>query len=374
MVAAALKHGVITVMEGRSGTARETRRVLVEDRDGGTAALAAVRALRAAGFEPWVSSAGGYAARSRATAGVGDPGDAVATIAAGPPPGTEVAPACELYVQGLARNGEVVCTCHQRVIRSWHRSPSFSETIEPEVLEELPDFSRLLEWYLNNNFYGNLAYGIDTASKVYFGKPVHDLSLGEAAMLAAIPQNPQLNPIDNWVAARQRQAVVLDAMVSLGSITHDEATDALSKPILIQPVTERYGIIAPHFCDYAVQQSGGRSRIATTLDPRIQSIAEQQVRARVASLRAWGVEQAAVVVIDIRSREVVAMVGSAQFFDPTLHALDLGTGRVARSPRLLGMGGMTLAVPDRNLSLDLWDFAQIPVGLASDDTIRGGRV
>ena len=138
MVAAALKHGVITVMEGRSGTARETRRVLVEDRDGGTAALAAVRALRAAGFEPWVSSAGGYAARSRATAGVGDPGDAVATIAAGPPPGTEVAPACELYVQGLARNGEVVCTCHQRVIRSWHRSPSFSETIEPEVPVEVP--------------------------------------------------------------------------------------------------------------------------------------------------------------------------------------------------------------------------------------------
>src|SRR5204863_7896517 len=109
MVAAALKHGVITVMEGRSGTARETRRVLVEDRDGGTAALAAVRALRAAGFEPWVSRGDGYAARSRAVAGVGDPGDAVATIAAGPPPGTAVAPACELYVQGLARNGEVVC-------------------------------------------------------------------------------------------------------------------------------------------------------------------------------------------------------------------------------------------------------------------------
>src|SRR3954470_3812891 len=113
MVAAALKHGVITVMEGRSGTAGGRRPVLVVDRDGGTAALAAVRALRAAGFEPWVSRDDGYAARSRPTAGLGEPGDCVATIEAGPPPDTEVAPAPELYVQGLAWKGDVVCACHQ---------------------------------------------------------------------------------------------------------------------------------------------------------------------------------------------------------------------------------------------------------------------
>ena len=65
---------------------------------------------------------------------------------------------------------------------------------------------------------------------------------------------------------------------------------------------------------------------------------------------------------------LTATTASAQFFDPALHALDLGTGRLARSPRLLGMGGMTLAVPDPNLSLGLWDFAQIPVGIATDDT------
>src|SRR3954470_1180663 len=139
MVAAALKHGVITVMEGRSGTAGGRRPVLVVDRDGGTAALAAVRALRAAGFEPWVSSPDGYAARSRTIAGVGDPGDAVAAIEAGPPPGTGVPRPCELYVQGLARDGRVVCACHQRVMRHWNGSPSFSETVEPEVPVEVPD-------------------------------------------------------------------------------------------------------------------------------------------------------------------------------------------------------------------------------------------
>jgi membrane peptidoglycan carboxypeptidase len=72
------------------------------------------------------------------------------------------------------------------------------------------DKDQILEWYLNNNFYGNLAYGIHTAAKVYFGKRVQDLTLGEAAMLAAIPQNPQLNPIDSPTAARQRQGIVLD--------------------------------------------------------------------------------------------------------------------------------------------------------------------
>src|SRR5206468_3805954 len=117
----------------------ESRRVLVVDRDGGTAALAAVRGLRAAGFEPWVSNGDGYAARSRATAGLGDPGDILATIEAGPPPGTPVAPPCELYVQGLAREGEVVCACHQRVLRHWNGSPSFSETVEPELRVEVPD-------------------------------------------------------------------------------------------------------------------------------------------------------------------------------------------------------------------------------------------
>src|SRR4051794_39435595 len=109
----------MTVIDGSSAMSmQESRRVLVVD-DGGTAGLATVRALRAAGYEPWVLASGGssYATRSRATAGVGDPGGAVATLAAGPPPDTDPAPAPTTYVQGLAWNGAVVCACHQRVIR-----------------------------------------------------------------------------------------------------------------------------------------------------------------------------------------------------------------------------------------------------------------
>ncbi|HRE46884.1 MAG TPA: transglycosylase domain-containing protein, partial [Aggregatilineales bacterium] len=115
--------------------------------------------------------------------------------------------------------------------------------------------NQILEWYLNTNFYGNLAYGVGTAAQVYFGKRVQDLTLGEAAMLAAIPQNPQLNPIDDWIAARQRQAVVLDSMVAQGYITEATATAAKSEIIILRPTTERYGIIAPHFSLYAREQA-----------------------------------------------------------------------------------------------------------------------
>jgi membrane peptidoglycan carboxypeptidase len=160
---------------------------------------------------------------------------------------------------------------------------------------------QILEWYLNNNFYGNLAYGIDTAAKVYFGKSARELTLGEAAMLAAIPQNPQLNPIDNPTAARQRQAVVLDSMLALGMITPDESTEAKSQVIVVQPITERYGIIAPHFSLFARRQAEqllnaqgldgarlmlqGGLRVYTTLDLDLQIQADCVSRAYISRVQ-----------------------------------------------------------------------------------------
>src|SRR5258708_3473316 len=154
---------------------------------------------------------------------------------------------------------------------------------------------------MKKNFWGNLAYGVATASKVYFGKQVQDLTLGEAAMLAAVPQNPELNPIDAPIAARQRQAVVLDAMVAGGYITADQSTEAKSQVIQIQPNTERYGIIAPHFSLFARQQAEqllnsagydgarlvlqGGLHIYTTLDLDLQYQTECVTRAYVTRLQ-----------------------------------------------------------------------------------------
>ncbi|MCA9920351.1 MAG: transglycosylase domain-containing protein, partial [Anaerolineales bacterium] len=77
---------------------------------------------------------------------------------------------------------------------------------------------QILEWYLNTNFYGNLAYGIEAAARIYFDKPASQLTLAEATLLAAIPQSPALNPINNPDAAKARQELVLDAMVREGMI------------------------------------------------------------------------------------------------------------------------------------------------------------
>lgn len=159
---------------------------------------------------------------------------------------------------------------------------------------------QILEQYLNTNFYGNLAYGIDAASKVYFGKPVQNLSLGEAALLAAIPQNPQLNPLDAPQPARARQVVVLDKMAELGYITADQAKQAASEPIVVAPLADRYNLIAPHFSLFARQQAeqflnaqgldGGRLvargglRIFTTLDLDLQYQSECVARSYVQRL------------------------------------------------------------------------------------------
>jgi membrane peptidoglycan carboxypeptidase len=113
---------------------------------------------------------------------------------------------------------------------------------------------QILEWYLNTNFYGNLAYGVEAGAQVYFGKSVGELTLAESAMLAAIPQSPGLNPIDNFDLAKERQRVVLDAMVQAGYISQEEADIAFETPLEIRPPEQRFNLLAPHFSIAARKQ------------------------------------------------------------------------------------------------------------------------
>jgi membrane peptidoglycan carboxypeptidase len=195
--------------------------------------------------------------------------------------------------QQLVKN--ILIAPEERTIISQERK--IKEVILAGEIARLYSKDQILEWYLNSNFYGNLAYGVGTAAQVYFGKPAQDLNLGEAAMLAAIPQNPALNPIDNPTEARIRQSVVLDSMVAEGYITAAEAEAAKTETIIIRPATERYGIIAPHFALYARRQAetlltragydgpklvlGGGLRIYTTLDLDLNYQAECTLRAHV---------------------------------------------------------------------------------------------
>lgn len=200
---------------------------------------------------------------------------------------------------------------------------------------------KILEWYLNTVHYGRLAYGVQAAAEQYFGKAVEELTLAEAAMLAAIPQWPMLNPIDNPTKAKERQELVLDQMYLQGYITAEEAWAAKQERIVV--VSKPFDIEAPHFVMYVrdllaqkygmdyVYQKG--LRIYTTLDIDLQAEAERIAREHVAANKEqYKVTNAAVVVLDPHTGEIRAMVGSLNYFDPEIS----GQVNVAISPRQPG--------------------------------------
>lgn len=204
------------------------------------------------------------------------------------------------------------------------------------------DKKQILEWYLNANNYGNLAYGVEAAAETYFGKHVQDLDLAECATLAAIPQYPTLNPIDNPQAAIERRNIVLDQMYLQGYITLEETLAAKSAKMRVTP--KRFDIRAPHWVFYvrrlleekygAETVYSGGLKVYTTLDYGIQQIAEQVARDQIAKLTAKkrNVSNASVVVIRPSTGEIVAMVGSVDYFNRDID----GQVNIAISPRQPG--------------------------------------
>jgi penicillin-binding protein 1C len=190
---------------------------------------------------------------------------------------------------------------------------------------------QILEWYLNYNYYGNFAYGAEAAAQVYFGKSIHDVDLAEAAMLAAIPQYPALNPIDNPELAKKRQRIVLTQMADAGYITAEEADQAFAEELKIRPTLEtRFDAgEAPHFSLYVRKKLeeefgpdlvyGGGLRVYTTLDVDLQHKIEEIARTHVAQMQKDNkspdtkVTNAAAVVIRQRTGEILAMMGSLDY-------------------------------------------------------------
>ncbi len=237
------------------------------------------------------------------------------------------------------------------------------EIILASEISRLYSKDQILEWYINTNFYGNLAYGVEAASRVYFDKPARNLTLAEAALLAAIPQFPLLNPIDSPEAARERQKVVLDTMVFEGYITRPQADEALAQPVVIKSFAQRFNVAAPHFALYARREAesilnnmgldGSRMvsrdglRIYTTLDLDLQRQLECAARTHVSrlaggdpnfvhntnvggecisaqylpplspedALKPRTVTNAAGVILNAKTGEIVAMLGSLDYWN-----------------------------------------------------------
>jgi membrane peptidoglycan carboxypeptidase len=181
----------------------------------------------------------------------------------------------------------------------------------------------ILQAYLNEVYYGRGAYGIEAAARVYFGVSARNLDVAQAAMLAGIPQLPgAYDPLDQPDAARARQQYVLSRMAATGKI--DGATERAARAEELSILPSMEAAIAPHFVTYALDElyalrpdlKGERGLvIETTLDAGLQQAAERTVQLRLDDVKEKGAGNAAVVAIEPATGRVLAMIGSADFFD-----------------------------------------------------------
>lgn len=175
----------------------------------------------------------------------------------------------------------------------------------------------ILESYINRLPMSGNIYGVEAASRNYFGISAADLNLAQASLLAAIPNDPNnLNPYYRWQSLKKRQNYVLDRMVKDKYITRSQADRALNEEILLAP--KEQGIIAaPHFLFWLSNQLPKQhpSHIRTTIDRSLQQFVEAQVQQVVNSLSPHNVHNAAALVIDNHTGEVLAYVGSPDYFN-----------------------------------------------------------
>jgi penicillin-binding protein 1A len=187
-------------------------------------------------------------------------------------------------------------------------------------IEYKTDKDKVLEAYLNVVYLGNGRYGVESASRAYFGKPASDLSLSESALLAGVIRAPSAySPLDHFQDALRRRDVVLRKMREQGYITSSEERDArLAR--LAPPKPRREPARAPYLVEYVKQDLidrlgtgkvfGGGLRVHTTLDPILQSAAEQAAKKHLGGPKDPDVS---LVSIEYRTGRIRALVGGRDF-------------------------------------------------------------
>lgn len=201
------------------------------------------------------------------------------------------------------------------------------EAILAFKLESKTSKDEILELYLNEVPYGGNIYGIEEAARVFYGKAAKDLSLAESAYLASLPQAPTtLSPYgNNLEKLERRKKKVLNNMYELGFISEEEYKTAEAEKVLFVK-RENRGIKAPHFVFFVLEQlekeysddelrSEGL-RIITSLDWELQQEAEEIItRYGTQNQQNYNADNAGMIVLDPKTGDVLAMVGSIDYFD-----------------------------------------------------------
>lgn len=202
--------------------------------------------------------------------------------------------------------------------------------------------NQILEMYLNEVSYGGSAYGVEEAAQQYFGIPAKNLDLAQSAFIAGLPAAPSIySPYSpDPTLGIQRQREVLKHMVEDHRISSSQEKQALDERLVFRPNTET--ILAPHFVMYAktllAQEFGedelsqGGLEVITSLDLRVQNEAQTAIENEIGKLRQLHVTNGAALVTNPKSGEILAMVGSKNYFD----SLDQGEVNVTLRPRQPG--------------------------------------
>jgi penicillin-binding protein 1C len=205
----------------------------------------------------------------------------------------------------------------------------------------------ILALYLNQTYYGGMAYGAEAVAQTYFGKSVTELDLAESALLAGLPQAPsRYNPFTDLEAARRRQRVVLGLMQAVGYIDEEQQESAGDEPLVFAATP--YPIRAPHFMMMVrteldlmftpeqIYQHGGLV-VRTSLDLDWQEIAERAIARQLSELHqsdaglGHNVNNAALVALDPQTGDILALVGSPDYFDAA-HAGSINMVLAPRQP------------------------------------------
>ncbi len=229
--------------------------------------------------------------------------------------------------QQVARN--LLMTAEERSTRSLQRK--LREIILAWQIENVLEKDDILALYLNQTYYGGLSYGVEAAAQTFFGKAVDDLDLAESALIAGLPQAPAIyNPYTSFEEAKARQEVVLNLMEEAGWISSEAKQQAIREPLILAETP--YPVEAPHFVMMVrseldklfspeeILDQGGLV-VVTTLDLDWQRLAEQAIARQLKSLSisqdglGHNVNNAALVALDPHNGEILALVGSPDFFD-----------------------------------------------------------
>lgn len=222
-------------------------------------------------------------------------------------------------------------TLTQQLVKNSLLSPE--QTVKRKAREVFLSFAtellyskdQILEMYLNQVPYGGTAYGVEAAAQTYFGKPIKDVTVAEAALLAGLPEAPSIySPFGSRPElAKQRQELIIHRMRDQGYISKTEEKKALDQEIKYQKFSSN--ILAPHFVLYvkellakrygtkAVEQGG--LTVKTSLDLPTQEYAQASVAAEVAKLKNYKVSNGAALITNPSTGEILAMVGSRGYFD-----------------------------------------------------------